>query len=63
MSKRSNSHVEDTQRLVTEIEMLKVILYFGKKKALATAAGVGRRITKRRPLILEYNICTCIPAS
>jgi hypothetical protein len=27
------THIEDTQRLVTEIEMLKLVLYLSKQKA------------------------------
>jgi hypothetical protein len=30
-------HIEDTQRLVTEIEILKVVLYFGVQKAAIAA--------------------------
>jgi hypothetical protein len=33
------THIEDTQRLVTEIEMLKVVLYLVSRESRAIAAG------------------------
>jgi hypothetical protein len=33
---RSNTHIDDTQRLVTEIEMLKVVLHLALAARLAS---------------------------
>lgn len=37
--KEEADHIEDTQRLVTEIEMLKVILYFVCRKKSDSSRG------------------------
>jgi hypothetical protein len=41
-------HIEDTQRLVAEIEMLKVVLHFGKQKAAIAVAAEIRLLLRKR---------------
>ena len=46
--KEEADHIEDTQRLVTEIEMLKVVLLFGEQKEAAAIIAAEKMTNKNR---------------
>jgi hypothetical protein len=46
--KKQTIHIEDTQRLVTEIEMLKIVLYLVSKAAAIAAAYMTSSYIQKR---------------